>query len=130
MNKLAKCFLIINAVILLGYAIIFLIRPATLGRIVGFTQHSPNTFVEVMGFYGGFEFGLASFFIWGAFHESRLKPALTAFILIFLSAGAARLAGIIQYGFNGPSQVIVSAIEISFSVFALWLRNKIIPSGK
>ena len=120
-----KYFLLINGIILLGYAIVFLIKPATLGEIVGFTQHSPNTPVEIMAFYGGFEFGLAGFFIWSAFNTCRFKPALSAFILIFLSAGLARLIGIIQYGFDGPSQPVVAAIEIAFSVLAIWLRIKL-----
>jgi hypothetical protein len=126
MNKSTKYFLIINGIILLSYAIVFLIKPVTLGEIVGFTQHSSNTFVEVMAFYGGFEFGLGTFFIWSAFNTNRFKPALTAFILIFLCAGIARLIGLSQHGFDGPSQPVVSGIEISFSVFALWLRKSFV----
>jgi hypothetical protein len=125
MNKAIKYFLIINGIILLSYAIVLLTKPATLGEMVGFTQHSPNTLVEVMAFYGGLELGLALFFIWSAFNTNRFKPALTAFILIFLCAGTVRLIGLIQHGFEGSSQPVVSVIEISFSLFAIWLTKKI-----
>ena len=129
MKKTTKYFLIINGIILLGYAIVFLIKPATLGEMVGFTQHSPNTPLEIMAFYGGFELGLGLFFIWSALNSNRFKIALTAFILIFLSAGIARVTGIILYGFEDSSQPVVSGIEIGFSAFAIWLRGKLFKMG-
>lgn len=125
MNKAIRYFLIINGIILLSYAIVLLAKPATLGEMVGFTHYSPNTLIEVMAFYGGFELGLALFFIWSAFNTKRFKQALTAFVLIFLCAGTARFIGLIKYGFAGSSQPVVSVIEISFSLFAIWLRKKL-----
>lgn len=124
MRKATKYFLLLSGIVLLAYAITFLINPATLGNIVGFTHHSPNTLVEVTAFYGGLEFGMALFFIWAAFDQKRYKIALTAYTLIFLSAGIARFMGIILYGFEDPSQPIVTGVEIVFSGVAWWLRSK------
>jgi hypothetical protein len=124
-TKFARIFLIFNGAILLCYAVVFLIKPATLGEIVGFTPHSPNAAVEVTAFYGGLEFGLAAFLIWSAARESRLKSALALFVFAFLAAGVARLAGIFLYGFEDPSQPFVAALEISFSLLAAWLRTRL-----
>jgi hypothetical protein len=124
-EKAPKYFLIFSGIVLLGYALTFLFSPTTLGDIVGFTHHSPNTLVEVTAFYGGLEFGMALFFIWAGLNKERFKIALTAYTLIFLSAGLARLLGIFLYGFEDPSQPIVTGVEIIFSLFAWWLSTKI-----
>lgn len=125
MTKFTKAFLILNGMILLIYSVVFIIKPQMLGSLVGFTAHSPNALVEVTAFYGGLEFGLATFLIWSAFRESRLKPALVLFVFAFLAAGVARLAAIFLYGFDDPSQPSVAALEISFSLVAFWLKTKL-----
>ncbi len=125
MLKTTKYFLFLSGAVLLSYAVTFLISPHTLGEIVGFTHHSPNTLVEVTAFYGGLELGMALFFIWAGFNKDRYQIALTAYIFIFLSAGIARFMGILLYGFEDPSQPIVTGVEILFSLFAWWLRQKL-----
>jgi uncharacterized membrane protein len=110
MNKLKKIFLIINGVILLTYGLVFLVKPTTLGKIVGFTYNNPNALVEIMAFYGGLEIGLGLFFIWSALDKKRFKTALTAFTFIFLATGVARLLGIFEFGHEDPSQIIVTVI--------------------
>jgi hypothetical protein len=124
MEKAPKYFLLFSGLVLLIYALTFLISPTTLGEIVGFTHHSPNTLVEVTAFYGGLEFGMAVFFIWSSLKTNRFKIALTAYTFIFLSAGIARFAGILLYGFEDPSQPIVTVVEIIFALGAWWLRKK------
>jgi hypothetical protein len=125
MLKTTKYFLIFSGVVLLAYALTFLFSPTTLGEIVGFTHHSPNTLVEVTAFYGGLELGMALFFIWSGLDKDRYKIALTAYTFIFTCAGLARLLGIILYGFEDPSQPIVTGVEIIFSLFSWWLRSKL-----
>ncbi|MEQ8525662.1 DUF4345 domain-containing protein [Gracilimonas sp.] len=125
MEKIAKYFLILSGAVLLTYALTFLFSPTTLGEIVGFTHHSPNTLVEVTAFYGGLEFGMAVFFIWSGLDKDRFQLALTAYTFIFLSAGIARFIGILLYGFEDPSQPIVTGVEIIFSLFAWWLKGKL-----
>ena len=124
MLKTTKYFLIFSGIVLLAYALTFLFSPTTLGEIVGFTHHSPNTLVEVTAFYGGLELGMALFFIWSALDAERYKIALVAYTFIFLCAGLARLMGIFLYGFEDPSQPIVTGVEIIFSIFAWWLSSK------
>ncbi len=123
--KLTKGLLIFFGIVLLAYALTFLVRPQTLGEITGFTETSPNALVEITAFYGGLELGLALFFFWSAMKRERYQVALTAFIFIFLCAGLARLLGIILYGFEDPSQPIVAGVEIIFPVMAFWLKAKL-----
>src|SRR3970282_2538111 len=118
MNKIAKIFLITNGIILIVYGLVFLIKPTTLGQIIGFTSNSPNTLVEVMAFYGGLELCLGWLFILSSLDIKRYNVSLTAFSFIFYAAGIARLIGIVQYGHEDPSQLIVAGIELSFAIFA------------
>ncbi|WP_417589397.1 DUF4345 domain-containing protein [Owenweeksia hongkongensis] len=123
--KLTKRLLIFIGIVLFIYALTFLVRPQTLGEIIGFTETSPNALVEVMAFYGGLELGLSLFFFWSSLKSERYQIALTVFIIVFLCAGVSRLLGIILYGFEDPSQPIVTAVELAFPAFAWWIRQKL-----
>lgn len=123
MEKKAVIFLRTSALILSAYAIGFLIYPELLGQLVGFTHHSPNTLVEVTAFYGGLELGLAAFLLWSAADNNRIYFALMMIFFVFLAAGIARLFGIIRFGFEDPSQPIVTALEIIWSLISVWLAR-------
>jgi len=125
MTKLSQWFLRLNALILAVYALAFLINPALLGKLVGFTSQSPNTLVEVTAFYGGLELGLAAFLFWSTLHISRLSFALTLFLFVFLTTGLCRALGLARFGFQDPSQPIVTAIEIIFALTAGWLNRSL-----
>ena len=92
MHNKAAIFLQISSAILILYAAAFLFMPDLLGKLVGFTHHSPNTLVEVTAFYGGLELGIAIYLLWSTktIYRSRhalmmyflysLQPALPAFL--------------------------------------------------
>ena len=124
MNNKSVIFLRVSAAILITYAFAFLAVPDLLGKLVGFTHHSPNTLVEVTAFYGGLELGMAIFFLWSAKTKRRSRHALMMVFLVFLYAGLARFFGIARFGFEGPSQPVVAALEIGWSLIAYWMANK------
>ncbi|MBA2113450.1 DUF4345 family protein [Bremerella alba] len=126
MPKKQVIFLRVSAFILSVYAVIFLINPQLLGRLVGFTHHSPNTLVEVTAFYGGLELGLAVFLVWASNAYDRINMGLKMLFIVFLAAGLARLLGIIRFGFEDPSQPIVTGLEIGWAFIANWLTIKMI----
>lgn len=123
MEKKAAIFLRISAVILSVYAISFLIFPELLGQLVGFTHHSPNTLVEVTAFYGGLELGLAIFLLWSVADQNRMRIALMMIFFVFIAAGMGRLVGIVRFGFEDPSQPIVTILEIGWSLISLWIAR-------
>lgn len=123
MNK-PIIFLRVSSLILSVYAISFLIYPQLLGELVGFKHHSPNTLVEVTAFYGGLELGLAFYLLWSSNNKSRIYFALMMIFFVFLTAGIARLFGIIRFGFEDPSQPIVTLLEICWAIISLWMARK------
>ena len=123
MNK-PKIFLRVSALILSVYAISFLIYPELLGELVGFKHHSPNTLVEITAFYGGLELGLAFYLLWSSNNKSRVYFALMMVFFVFLTAGIARFFGIIRFGFEDPSQPIVTLLEICWALASIWMARK------
>ena len=119
----ARTFLAVGGAVLGVYGLLLFADPTLLGRLVGLTFVDANAPVEIRAFYGGLELGLAGFFVLASRRAVWLEPALVAFALAFGAAGAARLAGIAQFGFTGPSQPVVAAIELAGAVLALWLRR-------
>lgn len=123
MEKKAAIFLRVSALILSVYAVAFLIYPELLGKLVGFTHHNPNALVEVTAFYGGLELGLAIYLTWSAANEDRMYYALMMVFFVFMAAGIARIVGIIRFGFEGPSQPIVTILESCWSLISVWMAR-------
>jgi hypothetical protein len=119
----ARVFLAIGAAVLAVYGVLLFADPALLGRLVGLTFVDPNAPVEIRAFYGGLELGLAAFFAAASRRSAWLDAALAAFALAFGAAGLARLAGIAQFGFTGPSQPVVAGIEIVAAAVAWRMRR-------
>lgn len=123
-GRLARGFLALGALVLAAYAVAFLADPALLGRLVGLAFEDANAFVEVRAFYGGLELGLAAFFAWAALRPAHARAALVLFAFAFGAAGAARAWGLAEYGFAGPSQPLVAALELAGAAAALVLARR------
>lgn len=122
-QKKGTVLLRVSAVVLTAYAVAFLINPMLLGKLVGFTHQSPNTLVEVTAFYGGLELGMALFLFWSSLEPARVRCGLMMVFFVFLCAGLARLLGVSLYGFEDPSQPIVTGLEIIWSLVAAWMAR-------
>jgi Domain of unknown function (DUF4345) len=123
-SRFERGFLASGALVLFAYAVGFVLDPALLGRLVGLAFEDANAFVEIRAFYGGLELGLAGFLAFAAFRTAHTRTALVLFACAFGAAGLARLAGIVEYGFTGPSQPLVAAIELAGAVVALLLARR------
>ena len=121
----ARLFLAIGAAVLAVYGVLLFANPALFESLVGLEFVGPNAPVEIRAFYGGLELGLAAFLAASARRTAWLDAALAAFALAFGAAGLARLSGIAQYGFTGPSQPVVAVIEIVAAAVAWRLRRGI-----
>jgi hypothetical protein len=119
-----RAFLALGALVLVAYAVGFLLDPALLGRLVGLRFEEANAFVEIRAFYGGLELGLAAFLALAAVRPVHARAALVLFALAFGAAGLARFAGIVEYGSTGASQPLVAAIEVAGAVAAAALTRR------
>lgn len=124
MIRLTRAFLILNGLLLLGFGLVFLITPAFLGRLMGFTAHSPNALVEATAWFGGLQVGLAAFLFWSAARPERMAAALTLLAFVFLPVGLARAAGMICYGFEGVGQGLAAVGELICALGAWFLLHR------
>jgi hypothetical protein len=121
---LASRILAVGGLILLGYGAVFFASPALLGDLVGLSFTSPNAPVEIRSFYGGLELGMGTFLLVCSRRPPLVAGGLLFCALAFSCAGLARLAGILQYGLEGPSQPLVGVIELSFAAICWRLRER------
>lgn len=124
MSRGRRAFLLLAAAVLAAYAVVFLASPERLGGLVGLAFDDANAFVEIRAFYGGLELGLAGFLAFAAFRPAHAPSALVLFAFAFGAAGAARAWGALAFGFTGPSQPLVAAIELLAAAFALGLARR------
>lgn len=125
----ARVFLAVMAVVTACYAFAFLPRPDLLGRLVEMDYRGPDASVEVRAFYGGLELGLALFFGWAALQPAAVRTALVAYALLYGCAGAARVWGMAEFGFSGPTQPAAAAVEGVTAALAIWLARRLGPGG-
>lgn len=124
-HKSSVIFLRASAAILCLSATTFLIMPELLADRVGFTHHSPNTWVEVTAFYGGLELGIALYLLWCTKSKYRARHALMMIFIVFFTIGLARFFGVIRFGFEGFGQPVAAGIEIGWALIAYWFAKKI-----
>ena len=127
--KAAPILLKIVGIGLIVYAVSFIYNPLLLADMIGFKHHSPNTLVEITAFYGGLELGLGIFFLWSSLQKERFYIGLMCFFFAFIAAGIFRVIGILLYGFEYPSQPIVSGVEIVLPLYGYYLANQVRKAG-
>jgi hypothetical protein len=126
----ARIFLVVAGAVLALYGVVLFLDPTIFEELVGLDFIAANAPVEIRAFYGGLELGLAAFFVGAARRPAWVDPALAAFALVFGAAGLARLAGVAEFGFVGPSQPVVAGIEIAGAALAVWLRRRALEAAR
>ena len=100
-EKFSRANLLIAAVVLAAYGVLFFVLPSVLGGLVGVEFASPDAPVEIRAFYGGLELGIAAFLFACARNPRLVSAGLLFLALAFSFAGAARFLGVLQYGTAG-----------------------------
>ena len=110
------------ALILAGYGVVFFVSPQVLAGLVGLEFTRPDAPVEIRSFYGGLELGIAAFIAVCALRTALVPAGLLFCALAFSFAGAARLLGVLQFGFVDATQPVVGVVELVFASTCAWLR--------
>jgi hypothetical protein len=118
----ARAVLVLSVLAWAGFGTMLLVWPERLGG-VGLEVVSPLARIEVRGFYGGLELGLAAFFAWCLAATDRFGPGLMLGALALGGTAAGRLMGIALEGGTTTGQmwgfVAVEAAGASLCVAAL-----------
>jgi hypothetical protein len=121
---MARAFLIINALLWVGYGAYLLLAPEALADLAGVTASNATGSVELRTMYGGLQTALGVLALLGALSGGWRMTALAAFIFVYGGMAIGRLIGaLIDQEFS--AYVIAALIFDSlFAVFAVALRRR------
>lgn len=122
-TSFARIVLLLNAAAWLGFGLMLLIAPTRLDG-VGLVVDNPLGRIEVRGFYGGLELGIAAFLCWSAARRDRLSAGLLLAALAVGATATGRLIGIaLEGGQTTASMWTFVAIEATGCVLSLAARR-------
>ncbi len=119
---LARISLALTAFAFAGFGMMLLMWPDAIS-LVGVELTSPAARVEIRGFYGGLELGLAVFFAVAAWRREWFRPALVAQIASLGGLVIGRLIGIVTDGTDDAFIYLLMMMEAAgclIGVMALW----------
>ena len=100
--NLARGFLILTGLILLGYGIFCLFNPMILSQYTGMGLTEPTALIEVRAMYGGLQCSVGLLFIYNGLHAGRTTEGLLLSVFIFAGLAGARAYGMtVDAGDNG-----------------------------
>lgn len=101
-----------------GFGVVLLLDPGLLAT-VGVEVSRPAGAVELRGFYGGLELGMAIFFAIALLRRAWWRPALLAQVLALGGAAAGRVFGILVGGGGEPLIYMLLLAEATAAVVGL-----------
>jgi hypothetical protein len=114
---LARFTLWFSALAWAAFGAMLLVFPERLGG-VGLVVDSSLARVEVRGFYGGLELGIAAFLAWSALAPSRFRAGLMGALLIIGGLAAGRIVGFALEGAVEPVMLPYLGAELGGAVLA------------
>ncbi len=99
---MARTFLILNAVIWIGYGLYCFFVPGMLGEAAGVVAASATGSTELRAMYGGAQIGIGLMCVMGLLRPALQQGTLIALLCIVGGLGTTRLLGaVIDSGFSG-----------------------------
>ena len=125
----ARAVLLLNAAAWAGFGLWLLMDPTGLGG-VGLVVDSPLARIEVRGFYGGLELGIAAFLFWSAAAPRRVSAGLLLAALAVGATATGRLLGIaLEGGHTTGLMWGFVALETTACVVSVWARRSLAPAA-
>ena len=121
---LARCFLLLSAVLHLYYGVVFALDPEPMMARLALAATAAAGITEMRAFHGGLMIALGCAFLWAALDRRWLRPGLVLMALTYMGAVIGRSAGILIDGTGDAfihSILMVETVGFLLSVFSLWL---------
>ncbi len=125
---MTSAFLIINALMYLGFGIWCALYPGWTSEGVGFTILGQKGMSEYTAVYGGLQFGVGLFYLL-SYLDSRIQFAAIVFSICFYpSLAIFRTYSIVKHGADIQTAYYFFTAEVLFAVWAISLYLKATPS--
>ena len=127
--RFARAVLAISALTWAGFGVMIALNPAGLSG-VGLEVDNPLGRVEVRGFYGGLELGLAAFLAWSLCAPERVRAGLMLAALTVGCTASGRLFGIaLEGGQTSGLMWTFVALEASACVLSVWAYRRLLAGA-
>jgi len=120
--NVTRIYLVLSALIWAGFGVVMLVNPDLTG--VGLEVANPDGRIEIRGFYGGLELGIAAFLFWAAKATARHRAGLMAATLIIGCLAAGRVVGIAIEGGTSAMMMTFLSLEVVAAVWGSWLLRR------
>lgn len=114
----ARIFLAVQALILAGFGLAYLIKPHELANLSGMLLMAPAAITDVRAYYGGLQLGLAAYLLLALARLDLLRPALSLLVLLYAALALTRMAGL---WLDGGAQQTFNLYAMLFEVVSAGL---------
>lgn len=114
----ARLFLAVQALILAGFGLAYLIKPHELANFSGMLLMAPAAITDVRAYYGGLQLGLAAYLLLALARLDLLRPALSLLVLLYAALALTRMAGL---WLDGGAQQTFNLYAMLFEVVSAGL---------
>jgi hypothetical protein len=126
-----RIYLLINAIMYIGFALWCALVPHGTAQSVGFSLPSNKGLAEYVAVYGGLQFAMGLFFALGYWRADLLYPAMIFAACLYVCLALFRTVAMVAY--KAPTAElgwVFYSMEILFAIIALWLlwRGDATPS--
>ncbi len=117
----ARIFLAVQALILAGFGLAYLVKPHELANLSGMLLMAPAAITDVRAYYGGLQVGLAAYLLLALARLDLLRPALSLLVLLYATLALARMAGLwLDGGAQQTFNLYAMLFEIVSAGLAFW----------
>ncbi|MWV11840.1 DUF4345 domain-containing protein [Pseudomonas sp. R-28-1W-6] len=121
----ARIFLAVQALILAGFGLAYLVRPHELANLSGMLLMAPAAITDVRAYYGGLQLGLAAYLLLALARRDLLRPALSLLVLLYASLALTRMAGLwLDGGAQQTFNLYAMLFEVVSAGLAFWLLRR------
>jgi hypothetical protein len=121
----ARIFLAVQALILAGFGLAYLVRPHELANLSGMLLMAPAAITDVRAYYGGLQLGLAAYLLLALARLDLLRPALSLLVLLYAALALTRLAGLwLDGGAQQTFNLYAMLFEVVSAGLAFWLLRR------
>ena len=117
----ARIFLAVQALILAGFGLAYLVKPHELANLSGMLLMAPAAATDVRAYYGGLQIGLAAFLALALSRLELTRAALILLVLLYSSLALARIGGLwLDGGAQQTFNLYALLLEVVSAGLAWW----------
>ncbi|WP_437882545.1 DUF4345 family protein [Pseudomonas sp. LRF_L74] len=114
----ARILLIVQALVLVGFGLAYLVRPQEMANASGMLLMAPAAITDVRAYYGALQVAIGLYMVLALLRVDLLRATLMLLVLLYAALALGRLAGL---WLDGGEQQTFNLVALLFEVVsAVW----------